>query len=187
MASARQFAVQPILGQRSLQRSALDQIISQHFDISCHAPQEFSFLLAAPTAIRLKGALRETGSAVHVLRAGGAELRRKSLPVHRIESGERPPIPRYFEIHDRLPAQIHGFRSYCLCRAAGLLDPDATFGRFAIAVRIRFRASSSSAPASGKRGGRTRLFPIPTISCTSLTSCTNLGTVSRRSRGRNQR
>ena len=36
------------------------------------------------------------------------------------------------------------------------------------------------------RGGRTRAFPMPTSCWTSLMSCTNLGTVSIRRRGRNQ-
>ncbi len=58
-------------------------------------------------------------------------------------------------------------------------------GREASRSRIIASAISRSAPAIGRRGARTRSPPRPTSACTSLMSCTNLGTVSRRSSGRN--
>ena len=60
-------------------------------------------------------------------------------------------------------------------------------GRVCKACRISCCAFCSSSPASSSRGGRTRAFPMPASACASLISWTNLGTVSKRSRGRNQR
>ncbi len=59
-------------------------------------------------------------------------------------------------------------------------------GRAASLSAISASVSSRSAPSSTRRGARTRSWPWPTCCCTSLMSCTNFGTVSSVSSGRNQ-
>ena len=53
-------------------------------------------------------------------------------------------------------------------------------------MEIVCRAASNSAPVNSSRGARTRALPMPTSCCASLISCTNFGTTSMRSRGRNR-
>lgn len=69
--------------------------------------------------------------------------------------------------------------------AASLHHHDS-LGAVAMAWSITFNAASRSAPATTSRGARTCSLPMPTFACTNLISCTKVGTVSRRSSGRNQ-
>ena len=60
-------------------------------------------------------------------------------------------------------------------------------GQLARLLRVRAATSSRSGPVSSSLGGLTRAEGPPHSSWTCLISCTNLGTVSRRSKGRNHR
>jgi hypothetical protein len=70
-------------------------------------------------------------------------------------------------------------------RARAGRDQSRSTGRHARRSAMSACAISRSSPVSTSRGGRTLSVPRPTAACTSLMSCTNFGTVSMRSSGRN--
>src|SRR6185369_7273791 len=171
-AGAAHLTLEPGERQGRLAVRPLDDVIGRPFQSLGDGAEQVRADGGGGVPAGFEGVRRGLAGPVHFGGGGGGEVLRQKSAGRRIERPER---------------RGNGRGSAHRASSATGVSIFWTMGRWASASSRSARVSASSAPVSSRRGGRTRALPQPIFSCTSLMSCTNFGTVSRRSRGRNQR
>src|SRR5579885_3025491 len=145
---ATEFALQAIETQPGFESCAVDEFLSERLDGAGDLNEEPGFLLSGPAAVDSKGLFGHAGRSVHVSSIGRVEVRRNRLTCGGIHGPELGSISGCgLEADQRLPLELHD-GPLQRCRAAAVLDPAVTLGRFASACRTTARVSSSSLPTS---------------------------------------
>ena len=165
---ATRLAAEACLGECRLAVRAPDDLVHGHLEAVRDAAQEGRALRAGRAPVRTCGSGREAHGAVHVAVRCGEDVAGERLARRRVDGVERVG---------------HGVGR----RGADEGESGhPSVGCVSRAWRMTASAASRSGPTTSRRGGRTRSEPISTFSWTSLMSCTNVGTTSRRKSGRNQ-